>query len=44
MFVFQKEAKDDNNIDGVPMVYMCGECSCCFSTVEDCREHMTNVN
>lgn len=39
----QKEKEEDpKGADEVKLVYMCGECSNCFSTIEDCREHMIN--
>ncbi|XP_066583039.1 zinc finger protein 892-like [Prorops nasuta] len=28
------------NLDDVKLVYMCGECSNCFSSLNDCKDHM----
>ncbi|XP_011695217.1 PREDICTED: PR domain zinc finger protein 5-like isoform X2 [Wasmannia auropunctata] len=34
--------KDESKVDEVRIVYMCAECSNCFHSFEDCREHMIN--
>ncbi|PBC27843.1 Zinc finger protein [Apis cerana cerana] len=37
------EVKEESkNIDEVKLLYMCGECSNCFPSIEDCKEHMIN--
>ncbi|XP_029672080.1 zinc finger protein 62 homolog isoform X2 [Formica exsecta] len=37
------ESKEESkNMSGVRIVYMCAECSNCFPSFEDCREHMIN--
>lgn len=30
-------------MEEVKLLYMCGECSNCFPSIEDCKEHMINV-
>ncbi|XP_014602048.1 PREDICTED: zinc finger protein 568-like isoform X2 [Polistes canadensis] len=37
-----EEKEESANIDEVKLVYMCGECSNCFPSLEDCKEHMIN--
>ncbi|XP_024876561.1 gastrula zinc finger protein xFG20-1-like isoform X2 [Temnothorax curvispinosus] len=34
--------KGESKVDEVRVVYMCAECSNCFHSFEDCREHMIN--
>lgn len=38
------EEEKPNKTDDVKLLYMCGECSSCFPSMENCREHMINVN
>lgn len=35
-----KETTIVDETDKVKLVYMCGECSVCFSTIEECKKHM----
>ncbi|XP_012274482.1 zinc finger protein 93 [Orussus abietinus] len=37
-----QEQEESKNEEEVKLVYMCGECSNCFPSIEDCREHMIN--
>ncbi|KAL2747437.1 zinc finger protein 99-like isoform X1 [Vespula maculifrons] len=37
-----EEKEESVNVDEVKLVYMCGECSSCFPSLEDCKEHMIN--
>ncbi|KYN31515.1 Zinc finger protein 16 [Trachymyrmex septentrionalis] len=34
--------KEESKMDEVKIVYMCAECSNCFHSFEDCKEHMIN--
>ncbi|XP_053980696.1 zinc finger protein 84-like [Hylaeus volcanicus] len=34
--------EESENTDEVKLLYMCGECSNCFPSLEDCKEHMIN--
>lgn len=36
----EKEAKELKSHDDIKLVYMCGECSNCFATIDECRDHM----
>ncbi|KAG7200348.1 hypothetical protein KM043_017805 [Ampulex compressa] len=37
------ETKEElKSTEDVKLVYMCGECSNCFPSIEDCKEHMIN--
>ncbi|CAD1473552.1 unnamed protein product [Heterotrigona itama] len=36
------EIKEEFKNDEVKLLYMCGECSSCFPSIEDCKEHMIN--
>ncbi|XP_015587714.1 zinc finger protein 845 [Cephus cinctus] len=38
----KKEEEELKSGNDVKLVYMCGECSNCFPTIEDCRQHMIN--
>ncbi|XP_051176061.1 zinc finger protein 266-like isoform X2 [Leptopilina boulardi] len=35
-----KEATIVDDTNKVKLIYMCGECSICFSTIEECKKHM----
>ncbi|CAK9832430.1 Zinc finger protein 112 [Anthophora retusa] len=34
--------EESKHADEVKLLYMCGECSNCFPSIEDCKEHMIN--
>lgn len=34
--------EESKNMEEVKLLYMCGECSNCFPSIEDCKEHMIN--
>ncbi|XP_046602032.1 zinc finger protein 569 isoform X1 [Neodiprion lecontei] len=36
----EKERNEFKNYDDIKLVYMCGECSSCFETIDECRNHM----
>ncbi|KAK0163188.1 hypothetical protein PV327_006896 [Microctonus hyperodae] len=38
----EQESNDKVTTNDVKLVYMCGECSNCFPSMESCREHMIN--
>lgn len=43
IFIRLQTKEESKNMGEVKLVYMCGECSNCFSSIEDCKEHMINV-
>lgn len=42
LYVIQPK-EESKNTSEARLVYMCGECSNCYSSIESCKEHMIEV-